>query len=57
MAAEKVSVSFQEEILREIDKVANNWVASRSQTLTRIFLEWKQHQQQTRPELTKQATK
>lgn len=41
MATAKIAISMPDEVLEEIDQVADEWFTSRSQAIVRIYLEWK----------------
>lgn len=40
----KFGVSIPDEIVTEIDQVADSWFTDRSKAIVRIYLEWKQLQ-------------
>lgn len=42
MAKIRSTVSFDENIVSEIDLIAEKWYSDRSNTIKRIFLEWKE---------------
>lgn len=42
MAKVRTTISFDEEIVSQIDTQAQEWYSDRSSTLQRIFLEWKE---------------
>lgn len=49
MAKIQTGISLPEEIMGELDRVAAQWFSNRSDTIVRIFLEWKQLRQAQLP--------
>lgn len=44
MALKSTGISIPEEVLNELDVVAKSWFTDRSKAIVRIFIEWKQLQ-------------
>ena len=44
MAQIRIGIALPDEVLVEIDEVADSWFTDRSKAIVRIYLEWKQLQ-------------
>lgn len=56
MAKVRTTVSLDEEIINGIDEQAGEWYSDRSNTIKRVFLEWKQlRTEQKNPEPLKEV--